>query len=418
MSTARSLQLAYLLPTFPELSNTFVIEQITGMIERGHQVDIFAEKQNRFDDLPSSLARFELDRRVRHLPVPASRLSRVVSAVRLVTGHRGVHPAYRDALNPKVYGKRAWNLVQMHTAGSFLRSGPYDVLHCHFGHLGIIGERLVRFRAVDAALVTAFRGADISSHYRASPERFTALFRNGDLHIPVSIEFQRRLLDAGVPSDRVVVHHDGIDLRRFPFVERPSPDGTARLLFVGRLVDKKGVEYALEALATLVRSGRKVELRIIGDGPLGPSLRARSVELGVKEHAHFLGSRAFDEVAEAMRTAHVLVAPSVTAPSGDQEGIPTVIKEAMATGMPIVSTLHSGIPEIVEHGVTGLLAPERDAAGLAECLTMVLDHPERWSAMGRLGRAKVAQEFDTERLNDDLVERYREAMAGRSSRKA
>ncbi len=418
MPTSPSLRLAFLLPTFPELSNTFVVEQVTGIIERGHHVDIFAERQNPFDALPGSIDRADLQRRMLHLPVASSRLSRALSAVRLLTGPRGLHPVHRDALNPRVYGRRAWNLVQLHTAASFVRAGSYDVLHCHFGDLGIIGERLVRFGAVDAALVTAFRGADLSSHYPANPQRFAALFQRGDLHLPVSAEFQRRLLAAGVPSDRVVVHHDGIDLRRFPFVERRSLDGVANLLFVGRLAEKKGVSDALEALATLVRSGRKVELTIIGDGPLAPSLHARSKQLGLGKHVHFLGARPLDEVAQAMAAAHVLVAPSVTAPNGDQEGIPTVIKEAMATGMPVVSTLHSGIPELVEHGVTGFLAPEHDVDRLAEHLSVLLDHPERWGDMGRKGRAKVEAAFDTERLNDDLVERYREAMAGRAARTA
>lgn len=418
MSSPGSLRLAFLLPTFPELSNTFVIEQVTGMIERGHQVDIFAPKQNRLGAFPSSLDRFELDRHMLHLPIADSRAARVVSAFRVLAGPRGLHPAHIDALNPRVYGKQAWNLVQLHTAASFVRAGNYDVLHCHFGQLGIAGERLIRYGAVDAALVTAFRGADISSHYPADPERFAALFRSGDLHLPVSAEFRRRLLTAGVPNDRVVVHHDGIDLRRFPFVERRSLDGVARLLFVGRLAEKKGVSYALEAVATLVRSGRKVELSIIGEGPLGPALHARSEALGLGEHVRFLGPRSLDDVAEAMRTAHVLVAPSVTAPNGDQEGIPTVVKEAMATGMPVVSTLHSGIPELVDHGVTGFLAPEHDVERLAEHLAALLDHPEWWPEMGRKGRAKVEAEFDTERLNDALVERYREAMAGRAARRS
>ena len=417
MASERPLRLAFLLPTFPELSNTFVIEQVAGILERGHHVDVFAEHQNPIDTLPASLARFGMDQRMRHMPIANSRRARLASAMRVLAGPRGWHRAHLDAFDPRVYGKRAWNLVQLHTAASFVRAGPYDVLHCHFGQLGIIGERLIRFGAVDAALVTAFRGADISSHYPDNPRRFEALFQRGDLHLPVSAEFGRRLLAAGVPADRVVVHHDGIDLRRFPFVERRSLDGVAKLLFVGRLADKKGVEYALEALAQLIRSGRKATLAIIGDGPLGPSLRAHSDELGLGEHAHFLGPRPLDEVAEAMRTAHVLVAPSVTAPSGDQEGIPTVIKEAMATGMPVVSTLHSGIPELVEHGVTGFLAPERDAERLAEHLAVLLDHPERWLEMGRQGRAKVEAEFDTERLNDALVERYREAMAGRAARR-
>jgi colanic acid/amylovoran biosynthesis glycosyltransferase len=416
---ARPLRLAYLLPTFPELSNTFVIEQITGMIDRGHDVDLFAVARRSFADLPTHLERYELERRMRHLPVPRGRLARVGSALRLLTGPGGPHRSALDALNPLRHGRRATTLGPIHTAASFLRSGPYDVLHCHFGQWGPLAVRLVRLGAIDAALVTAFRGADLASIYPKNPRRFAELFRHGDLHLPVSADFERRLHAANVPPERVVVHHDGIDLRRFPFVERrPADDGVARLLFVGRLAEKKGIVYALDALATLIRSGRRAELTIIGDGPLGPELRARSQELGVANHTRFLGRRPLDEVAHTMRTSHVLVAPSVTAANGDQEGIPTVIKEAMATGMPVVSTLHSGIPELVDHGVTGLVAPERDAQALSDHLATLLDHPERWTDMGRAGRRRVEAEFDTERLNDQLVERYREAMARRAARPA
>jgi len=418
MSHQRPLRLAFLLPTFPELSNTFVIEQITGMIDRGHELDLFAIDQKSFARLPPELARFALAGRMRHLPVPRSRPKRVLSAARILAGPRGLHPAQRDALNPRRHGKQAWNLVALHTAASFVRSGRYDVLHCHFGQLGVPGERLVHTGAVDAALVTAFRGADLASHVPANPQRFADLFARGDLHLPVSADFARRLREAGVPEDRVVVHHDGIDLRRFPFVERRSVDGVARLLFVGRLAEKKGVAYAIEAVGRLVASGRRVHLTIIGDGPLGPSLREQTAALRIGDHVEFAGARPLAFVADAMQRAHVLVAPSVTAANGDQEGIPTVIKEAMATGMPLVSTVHSGIPEIVDHGVTGYLAPERDAAALATHLATLLDHPERWVEMGRAGRRKVEAEFDTERLNDALVERYREAMERRAARAA
>jgi colanic acid/amylovoran biosynthesis glycosyltransferase len=413
MTSSRKLRLAFLLPSFPALSNTFVNDQITGMLNRGHQVDLFTPSPKNFTVLPPALQSFGLEQRMRHLPVPSGRVARLASAARLLSEPGGLNRAYIDALNPWGLGKQALSLVQLHTAASFARSGPYDVLHCHFGHLGIFGERLVRSGAVDAALVTAFRGADLAAHYPRNPKRFSALFRQGDLHLPVSADFERRLIAAGVPPDRVTVHHDGIDTRSFAFEERRPLDGLTKILFVGRLVEKKGVAYALDAMVSLVRSGRKVQLTIIGDGPLEPTLRARSEELGLAEHVVFAGARSHDQVALMMRRFHIFLAPSVTAASGDQEGIPTVIKEAMATGMPVVSTFHTGIPELVGHGVTGYLAPERDAESLAKQMIALLDHPAQWSEMGRAGRRRVEEEFDTDKLNDTLVERYREAMAQR-----
>ncbi len=415
MNSSRSLRIAFLLPTFPELSNSFVIEQVVGLLERGHQVDLFAKKKS-FSGLPRSLDRFGLEQRMRHLPVPSGRLARIRSVASLLAESKGLHRAYLDALNPWRHGRRALKLVQFHTTASFLRSGPYDVLHCHFGQLGIIGDRLVQSGAVDAALVTAFRGADISSHYPRDPKRFSALLRNGDVHLPVSAEFERRLIAAGAPPKRVMVHHDGIDLRRFPFIERTVPTGLFKVLFVGRLVEKKGVCYALVAMAKLLRTGRSARLTIIGDGPLKSSLQALSQELGVTEHVVFAGPQPLDAVSQAMQESHVFLAPSITAANGDQEGIPTVLKEAMAIGLPVVSTRHSGIPELVEHGVSGYLAPERDSETLARHLSTLLDRTEDWTEMARAGRRKVEAEFDSERLNDVLVEHYREAVQERRAR--
>lgn len=413
---SRSLRIAFLLPSFPELSNSFVIEQVVGVLERGHQVDLFARSHKSFAGLPPALEEFGLEQRMRHLRVPSGRIARIKSAARLLAQAKGLHRAHLDALNPWRHGRRALKLLQFHTAASFLRSGPYDVLHCHFGQLGIIGDRLVQSGAVDAALVTAFRGADMSSHYPRDPKRFRGLFRNGDLHLPVSAEVERRLIAAGVPRDRVVLHHDGIDLRRFPFVERTVPNGLFKLLFVGRLVEKKGVGYALEAMAKLLRSGCNAKMTIIGDGPLRLPLEALSQELGISEHVVFAGPQPLDVVSQAMQEAHAFLAPSVTAANGDQEGIPTVLKEAMAVGLPVVSTWHSGIPELVDHGVTGYLAPERDSETLTRHLATLLDQSENWAEMARAGREKVEAEFDTERLNDALIERYNEAVARRKAR--
>lgn len=410
---SRSLRIAFLLPTFPELSNTFIVTQAIGLIERGHEVDLFAVQRKRFEGAPPEVARLDQQARMRHLVVPRGRWMRFRSALALLASPGGRHPAMLDALNPIAHGRQAWNLVHLHTAASFLRARRYDVLHCQFGDLGPAAERLVRLGAVDSALVTSFRGADLTAHLERRPRHFAALFRRGDLFMPVSAEFRRRLIAAGAPAERVAVHHSGIDVARFPFLSREAPVSRPVLLFVGRLTEKKGLEYVLHALASLRASGRDAELNVIGGGPLERSLALTSRALGLDDRVAFLGPRPYQEVVQAMHRAHVLVAPSVTAASGDQEGIPNVLKEAMATGMPVVATRHSGIPELVEHGVNGFLVPERDAESLALHLGELLDHPERWPAFGRAGRERVVSMFDARSLNDALVEHYREVVAAR-----
>lgn len=404
------LRIAFLLPTFPELSNTFILAQITGLLDRGHEVDIFALETKSFDGAQPDVARYDLASRLRHLPVPRRHLQRAASSVSILTGPGGRHPAVRDALNVRRHGRRAMNLVQLHTAASFVRAGDYDVLHCQFGDHGPAAARLVSLGATRAPLVTSFRGADVTVHLARRPRQFRELFRIGTLFLPVSRDFAERLVAMGAPHDRVHVQRSGIDLSRFAFVPRRAPAGRARLLFVGRITEKKGLAYALEAVARLLAAGRDVDLSVVGRGPLLAPMQALAGELGLGDHVRFLGARTQDEVVDLMTSSHVLLAPSMTATDGDQEGIPNVVKEAMATGMPVVATYHSGIPELVEDGISGLLAPERDATALAERLASLLDRPSWWPTLGRAARAAVEVDYDAERLNDRLVSLYRSAL--------
>jgi colanic acid/amylovoran biosynthesis glycosyltransferase len=134
--------------------------------------------------------------------------------------------------------------------------------------------------------------------------------------------------------------------------------------------------------------------------------------LRVGDRVQFLGSKTREEVAELLAAAHLLLAPSVTAADGDQEGIPNTLKEAMAAGLPVVSTLHSGIPELVEDGRSGFLVPERDSEALADRVGWLVDRPDSWPDMGRAGRSRVEAEYDIAKLSIRLVELYQSVLEG------
>jgi colanic acid/amylovoran biosynthesis glycosyltransferase len=258
--------------------------------------------------------------------------------------------------------------------------------------------------------VVSFRGSDLTTERKDNA--YAALFRTADRFLPVSDTFRNRLVTMGCPPEKVEVHRSGIDLRKFRCVGRTRVGAEPmRLLSIARLVEKKGIGYALEAVARVAASGRAVRYDVIGDGPLRPALERKSGELGVRHLVRFLGTRDHVQVVTALDDAHALLQPSVTAGSGDQEGIPNVLKEAMASGLPVVSTRHSGIPELVEHDVSGFLVPERDVDALVDRIAYLADHPGRWPEMGRAGRKKVEREYDRDRLNRRLMELYGELVA-------
>lgn len=401
------MRVAFLIDVFPRLANTFILNQITGLLDRGVDVDIFGIGRGDVGVLHGDVERYRLLERTRHLPIPKNRGARALSALALIARHGWRERALWDALNVRKYGRAAASLVHLHTVASFLQQEPYDLVHCQFGGLGLTGLDLLRQGVIDGKLVTSFRGSDITTHLAARRGRYRELYAEGDHFLPVSQRFREVLIEEGCAPDKISVHHSGIDLERFAFRERSlGPGERPRLLFIGRLTEKKGVTYAARAVAALVAEGRALDFTIVGDGELRADLEALVTELGVTDNVRLTGWQPQEVVARHLDASHLLLAPSVTGRDNDQEGIPNVVKEAMACGLPVLSTLHSGIPELVDDGVSGFLAPERDQEALTTKLRALVDAPERWPAMGRAGRAKVEAEFDIERLNDELVSLY------------
>jgi len=213
--------------------------------------------------------------------------------------------------------------------------------------------------------------------------------------MPVSNHWKRELVGMGCSLDKIVVHHMGIDLAMFKYRAREiDPARAVSVLTVGRLVEKKGHAYALRAIAQLVRQGRDIRYTIAGDGPLRRRLETLAAELGIAGRVRFVG---------AVDQAEV-------------EGIPLVLMEAMATGLPVVSTRHSGIGELVVDGRTGLLTPEKDVDAIAEKLRELIDNPRVVSALVAAARKRVEQDFNIHLLNKRLVELYRRIAAASPAR--
>jgi colanic acid/amylovoran biosynthesis glycosyltransferase len=169
-------------------------------------------------------------------------------------------------------------------------------------------------------------------------------------------------------------------------------------------VEKKGIQYSVKAIARVVKKFPYIEYGIVGDGPLRGEIEDLINELELKRHVRMYGWMKQEEVIELLKQSHIFLAPSVTSKEGDQEGIPVALMEAMAQGLPVLSTDHSGIPELVQDGTSGFLVPERDVEALANKLEYLVEHPEIWPERGKAGRDYVKKHYDIHRLNDRLVE--------------
>ena len=432
------MRIAVLVSSFPAVSETFILRQITGLIDLGHEVDIYAEQRpTSRDPVHHDVAAYGLLERTTYLNslMPAD-VGEWEMPVWPITGETwlpgaerpipNVHRVWRAlpvlarclttaprttirTLRPREYGYQARSLSTLYRLHALMtRGGRYDVVHAHFGPTG----RALRFAGVvwNAPLVVSFHGYDYSSlPLTEGAGAYGRLFEEADV-VTVNSEYARlRLQELGCPDHKIRELRYGIDLDRFRFRERRRDSGQPiRLLTVGRLVEKKGIEYCLRAVAALRAQVPPLRYDVVGEGPLRPALTELVRELQLEGTVTFHGALGGEDVGRLMSEAHLFVLASVTAANGDQEGTPVSLLEAQASGLPVLSTRHSGIPEIVLDGATGVLVPERDVPALVGGLTRLIDRADDWPAMGRRGREHVVARHDLRRQNEALSALYAE----------
>ncbi|MEL7067414.1 MAG: glycosyltransferase [Cyanobacteria bacterium J06581_3] len=421
----KKLRVAFLVSRFPVLSQTFVINQATGLLDRGCEVDIFTGRLEDGVKMHAAIEEYGLLARTHVLPsVPDNYLVRLIKGIQLLVRYGPRYPRQiLQALNVRRLGIRAVSLWALFTAIPTLELPNYDIVHCQFGDLGFRGlllRDLIRLRQQQlespTRLVVMFRGFDISAKLQSEGDRiYRFLFDKADFFLTNCDFFRRRLLALGCPPDRIKVHYSGLACDKFNFqVRQLPPNETVRIATTGRLVEKKGLAYSIQAVAKVAEYYPNVHFDIVGDGPLRETLGALIESLQMANRIHLLGWKNEAEIIQVLSRSHLFVAPSVTAANGNQDAPINVLKEAMALGLPVVSTTHGGIPELVEDGVSGFLVPERDADAIARVLIWLIEHPQQWPEMGRAGRTYVEQHYGLSDLNDRLVALY-EQLATNSS---
>lgn len=276
-----------------------------------------------------------------------------------------------------------------------------SLIHAHFGPDGVYAMALAD-RLKIPFLVT-FWGYDITIKREAlwrseSPLYYQLIWHEEELKrkasafIAVSSFIRSKLLEKGYPEEKIIQHYLGVDLKKFSPVEQKT--GDRYILCVGRHTDKKGIDVLLRAFAKIAEKHPSVSLIQVGTGEMSAILHSLAMQLGIDRRVRFLGAKPHEVVQDLMRHAEVFALPSQTAADGDSEGLPFVILEASACGVPIVSTWHSGIPEAVLDGETGFLVPERDDTALAEKLDILLSDRALGEEMGQRGREFVSDVFD------------------------
>lgn len=264
--------------------------------------------------------------------------------------------------------------------------------------------------------VVSFHGADVSSSL--DPADMDALIKCVDIFLARSETLAAALRQRGCPPERIRLTRTSVPIPELSPRQLPVAGQPIRLLQACRFIAKKGLDVTLDAVALLRQQGMNVYLDLAGDGPERPALEAQIKSLGLEGRVNFLGFLPNSELLSRLQDYTFFVHPSRDTAAGDREGIPNSMLEAMAAGLPVLASAHSGIPEAVESGVEGILVPQNDAQALANALTSAISDPERYAVMSQAARAKVIRCFSYQSAITELEAAYRDAIAIGASRQA
>lgn len=405
---SRKLTIAFLC-RFPTLSESFIVNQITGLLDSGCTVRIFSSPLERPCVQHRDVEKYDLLRLVKYpARLPKSKVLSQFAAIAMIAKAFLRKPII--TLRSVVIFLRRYRNMAPFTFFDWVTPfvlGDFDIIHCHFGPNGLRAMCLKEI-GLASKLVTTFHGYDVTAYVKSNgKEVYSELFECGDIFTYNSNSTRKILLKLGAPAERMVKLPMGIYTDKIHFAERTISQGEQiNILSVGRLVEMKGREYAIRAIAKIIGKYPHVRYKIVGDGPLRDSLQQLIDDLGVGDSVQLLGGISSEKLGELYRSTHIFLHPSVTASSGNMEGQGVVLAEAQAFGIPIVATQADAFVDSVIDGESGFLVAEKDVDALVDRISFLVENPQVWSAMGKSGRKFVEESFDSKKLNRQLIDIY------------
>lgn len=405
------MKILFVVSSFPKLSETFILNQIVGLIDLGAEVEILAFQPVHNPEDHPTVAQYKLMEKVHYVNLPAAYFQRLMGGIKI--GIR--HP--RQAIRQLNILKNGWYALTLRSLSLLPKMAdldrPFDAIISHYGPNGVVVEQMKQagFWSTSQHYVF-FHGYDLTAFRKRWGNKPYQILIQSDSQIrTISRYFKKQLLDLGVPRNRLAVHHMGVDCQKIKPVKSVNPPQKVfRLITVGRLVEKKGIDQTILTLAALKHRAVNAELTIIGAGPLKGRLQALVHALKLDACVYFLGAQDQTAVQKAIQAADVLILMSHISSQGDMEGIPVVLMEAMAQGKMVLSTYHSGIPELIQPEVNGWLVPVDDYQAAAEQLKMIATNQTPIEQIRKAARLKIETDFNNQLLNQQLFNELSEGL--------
>jgi colanic acid/amylovoran/stewartan biosynthesis glycosyltransferase WcaL/AmsK/CpsK len=347
----KRMKILMVVPSFPKIHDICMLNQMTGLIDRGHDVTIYAFNKGDCTVIQEDVIKYNL-------------LSKTI------------FETLPESLD------------------------DYDIVVFQLGHKALDIKRTHNFKG---KVVICLRGYDITGFLKDNPHWYDTYRDTCDLFLPVCEKFKTILETIGCDPRKIIVHHSAIDCSRFTFRARNiEQNEVIKIVSAGRFVEKKGFIHAIRAMALLMHKYPYFHYTLIGEGVLKKKYEKSIKKLHLEDRITIDSWYAHDEYIKILDQSHICLLPSVTAQNNDQEGIPNVLKEAMAMGLIVVGTDHSGNTELITHGISGFLVPERNSKAIANTLEYIINNFNDLSSMQLVAKSKIHNEFDKEKENDKL----------------
>ena len=388
LMTPMKPRLAYILKMYPRFSETFIVSELLALERAGFQIDIFslrAPVDGRFHRFLS-----DVGASVTYIESHPTRISRFWNAMHAL---RPSTPALWATLKNNSQ-QDAEDVYQALLVAAHVQERGIEHIHAHFGSVATFVAQLTA-QICGIRFSFTMHAKDIY-HESVDANALSDAIKAASFSITVS-DYNHQYLEEvmGIRSESLHRIYNGLDLSLFPFT--PIKARENKIVAVGRLVEKKGFDYLIQASFELRKRGLEIPCQIIGAGPLEEHLKELINRHRVADLVTILGPRTQDEVIHAVSSASVFIAPCVVAEDGNRDGLPTVLLEAMALGTPCISTDVTAIPEIIDHLKTGLIVPQRDSLTLADSIESLVGNQHLQQEIAINARCLIETCFDIDK---------------------
>ncbi|PEO38848.1 glycosyltransferase [Bacillus wiedmannii] len=403
------MNILFFVSSFPALSETFILNQITGLIDAGHDVSILSWKQTKTSTHPD-VEKYDLLSKVTYIDIPESKIRRNFKAIPIFWKCMWRNPKLAfEMIRFKKYGNILFSLRPLFAMEHFICESKWDAIVCHYGTNGLLASIFREQNIIEGKVLTFFHGNDLTGFTKKfGHDIYQFLFKTNTMLLPISERWKQTLIDLGANPKNIKVHHMGVNLHHFNYVPLANQTEVLKIVLVGRLTEKKGIDIAIQSVYGLKKKGYLVQLCIVGDGEEKQKIVALIAALRLQEEVQLFGWLTQEKVIRMIEQASLIILPSKTSKSGDMEGIPVSLMEAMARGKLVISTYHSGIPELIDNDKNGWLVAENDAGQLTKKIIEVIEHPEQWEQVSKNARKKVDESYNIDTLNRQLIDRIQE----------